>query len=101
LPEYVPPGHFYSQVLRKNVIYFRLHSPSLIDPLRFDPAAHPGNYIVESIMARATPILQLRREHCLHQLRVLSSCCDGGTTALAHQLNLHCRSQIKLDEVLS
>jgi hypothetical protein len=39
----------------KNVIYFRLDSPSLIDPLRFDPAAHPGNYIIESITARAIP----------------------------------------------
>jgi hypothetical protein len=37
----------------KNVIYFRLDSPSLTDPLRFDPAAHPGNYIIESITARA------------------------------------------------
>jgi hypothetical protein len=37
----------------KNVIYFRLDSPSLIDPLRFDPAVHPGNYIIDSITARA------------------------------------------------
>ena len=37
----------------KNVIYFRLDSPSLVDPLRFDPAAHPGNYIIESITAKA------------------------------------------------
>jgi hypothetical protein len=37
----------------KNIIYFRLDSPSLTDPLRFDPAALPGNYIIESITARA------------------------------------------------
>jgi hypothetical protein len=37
----------------KNAIYFRLDSPSLIDPLRFDPAADPGHYIIESITARA------------------------------------------------
>lgn len=39
----------------KNVIYFRLDSPSLIDPLRFDPATHPGDYVIESITARAIP----------------------------------------------
>jgi hypothetical protein len=39
----------------KNLIYFRLDSPSLIDPLRFDPAARPGNYIIESITARPIP----------------------------------------------
>jgi hypothetical protein len=39
----------------KNVIYFRLDSPSLIDPLRFDPAAHPGDYVIQSITAKAVP----------------------------------------------
>ncbi len=37
----------------KNVIYFRLDSPSLVDPLRFDPGFLPGNYIIESITAKA------------------------------------------------
>jgi hypothetical protein len=50
-------GQSYSLPLKpgKNVIYFRLDSPSLIDPLRFDPAVHPGNYTIESITARAIP----------------------------------------------
>lgn len=37
----------------KNIIYFRLDQPGLADPLRFDPAVHPGEYVIESIIARA------------------------------------------------
>ena len=39
----------------KNTIYYRLDSPSLIDPLRFDPSAAAGDYIIESITAKALP----------------------------------------------
>jgi hypothetical protein len=36
-----------------NVVYFDLDQPNLIDPLRLDPAAAPGDYVIKSIVARA------------------------------------------------
>ena len=35
-----------------NVVYFDLDQPNLIDPLRLDPAAAPGDYVINSIVAR-------------------------------------------------
>jgi len=37
-----------------NVIYFQLNQPGLIDPLRLDPGAASGQYVIESIVARST-----------------------------------------------
>ena len=39
----------------KNVVYFRLDQPDLVDPLRFDPGTAPGQYVIESVVARAIP----------------------------------------------
>ena len=39
----------------RNVIYFRLDAPDLIDPVRFDPAEAPGEYIIESMTAMGLP----------------------------------------------
>lgn len=36
----------------RNVIYFRVDAPNIIDPLRFDPGAVPGVYVLESMVAR-------------------------------------------------
>jgi len=38
-----------------NVIYFQLSQPGLIDPLRLDPGAAPGQYVIESVVARSLP----------------------------------------------
>jgi hypothetical protein len=37
----------------RNVVYFQLDQKNLIDPLRLDPGASPGEYIIESIVARS------------------------------------------------
>ena len=37
----------------RNVVYFQLDQPQLIDPLWLDPAAAPGEYVIESIVARS------------------------------------------------
>jgi hypothetical protein len=44
----------------RNVVYFRLNQPDLIDPVRLDPAYTPGDYKIESIAAHeiAKPIAQ-------------------------------------------
>lgn len=39
----------------RNVVYFRVDAPNVIDPLRFDPGAVPGVYVIESMIARAIP----------------------------------------------
>lgn len=39
----------------RNVVYFRLNAPDLIDPLRMDIGAAPGNYTVVSMIARVLP----------------------------------------------
>lgn len=36
----------------RNVVYFRINQPDLIDPLRLDPTYTPGDYKIESITAR-------------------------------------------------
>lgn len=36
----------------KNVVYFKLDQPNLIDPIRLDPGMAPGDYVIESIIAR-------------------------------------------------
>jgi hypothetical protein len=37
----------------RNVVYFQLDQANLIDPLRLDPGTSTGDYIIESIVARA------------------------------------------------
>lgn len=37
----------------RNVIYFQLDQPDLIEPLRFDPGAAIGDYVIESLETRA------------------------------------------------
>lgn len=37
----------------RNVVYFQLDQPDLIDPVRLDPGAAPGDYVIESLVARA------------------------------------------------
>jgi hypothetical protein len=37
----------------RNVVYFQVDFPQIVDPLRFDPGAQPGEYIIESVTARA------------------------------------------------
>ena len=39
----------------RNVIYFRLDQPDLVDPVRLDPGAVAGEYLIESVIARAVP----------------------------------------------
>jgi len=39
----------------KNTIYFRVDDGNVIDPLRLDPSFKPGEYTINSIMARAIP----------------------------------------------
>jgi hypothetical protein len=36
----------------RNVVYFRVNQPDLIDPVRLDPAFNAGDYKIESIAAR-------------------------------------------------
>ena len=36
----------------RNVVYFRINQPNVIDPVRLDPAYTPGDYRIESIVAR-------------------------------------------------
>lgn len=36
----------------RNVVYFKIDDPNVIDPLRFDPAAKPGTYTIERMTAR-------------------------------------------------
>lgn len=36
----------------RNVVYFRVNKPDLIDPVRLDPAYNAGDYKIESIAAR-------------------------------------------------
>jgi hypothetical protein len=38
----------------RNVVYFQLDQANLIDPLRLDPGTSAGDYIIESVVARAT-----------------------------------------------
>lgn len=37
----------------RDVVYFLLDQPGLIDPVRLDPGASPGDYLIESVVARA------------------------------------------------
>jgi hypothetical protein len=37
----------------KNIVYFQLDQPDLIDPVRLDPGASPGDYIIESVVAKS------------------------------------------------
>lgn len=39
----------------KNVVYLRFTAPNMVDPLRVDIGAAPGDYIIESMVARALP----------------------------------------------
>ena len=39
----------------RNVIYFSVNAPDVIDPLRFDPSAAPGEYTIERMTAMALP----------------------------------------------
>jgi len=39
----------------RNVVYFRLDDPNIVDPLRFDPARTPGTYTIERMTARGLP----------------------------------------------
>jgi hypothetical protein len=36
----------------RNVVFFQLDQPDLVDPLRLDPAGAPGDYFIESLEAR-------------------------------------------------
>lgn len=36
----------------KNVVYFRVNEPDLVEPVRLDPTYTPGDYKIESIAAR-------------------------------------------------
>ena len=37
----------------RNVVYFQLDQGNLVDPLRLDPGASPGEYVIESVIARS------------------------------------------------
>ena len=37
----------------KNTIYFRIDEPNVVDPIRYDPGGAPGDYVIESIIARS------------------------------------------------
>ena len=39
----------------RNVVYFRVDAPNVIDPIRFDPSAAPGEYTIESMTAMGLP----------------------------------------------
>jgi hypothetical protein len=39
----------------RNVVYFKVDDPAVIDPIRFDPASTPGTYTIERMTARALP----------------------------------------------
>ncbi len=39
----------------KNTIYFKVEDGNVIDPLRLDPSFKPGEYTINSIVARAIP----------------------------------------------
>lgn len=39
----------------RNVVYFQVAEPNVVDPIRFDPGALPGTYTIESMVARALP----------------------------------------------
>lgn len=39
----------------KNTIYFKVEDGNVIDPLRLDPSFKPGEYTINSILARAIP----------------------------------------------
>lgn len=41
----------------RNVIYFRVDPPDVIDPMRFDPSAAPGEYTIESMTAMGLPAI--------------------------------------------
>jgi len=36
----------------RNIVYFQLDQPNLMDPVRLDPGATPGVYLIESVVAR-------------------------------------------------
>lgn len=50
-------GHSQKVQLKRgrNIVYFRVDLPNLMDPLRFDPATTPGVYLVRSMNAMALP----------------------------------------------
>jgi hypothetical protein len=37
----------------KNIVYFSSDEPNVIDPVRIDPGASPGEYVIESVVARS------------------------------------------------
>lgn len=39
----------------RNVVYFRFNAPDMVDPLRVDIGAEPGDYTIESMIARFSP----------------------------------------------
>lgn len=39
----------------RNDVYFRFDAPDIIDPLRVDIGAVPGDYVLESMVARVLP----------------------------------------------
>lgn len=39
----------------RNVVYFRFEDRNIIDPLRLDPGAAPGTYVIESMRAMELP----------------------------------------------
>ena len=36
----------------RNILYVPLDRPNLVDPVRFDPGASPGEYVIVSVLAR-------------------------------------------------
>jgi hypothetical protein len=39
----------------RNIVYFKIDDPNVIDPLRLDPASTPGTYTFERMTARGLP----------------------------------------------
>jgi hypothetical protein len=50
-----PQSILYRMNKGKNVVYFKLDQPDLTDPVRLDPGMAPGDYVIESVVARALP----------------------------------------------
>jgi hypothetical protein len=45
-------SQMYPLIKGKNVVYFQVGQPDLIDPVRLDPSYNAGDYKIESIVAR-------------------------------------------------
>jgi hypothetical protein len=49
-----PQSQTYPLIKGRNVVYFRIDRPGLLNPVRLDPGWAMGEYTIESIIARTT-----------------------------------------------